>query len=487
MPFRRSRRRDPLAALLMFVSWATGFGVTLTTARAAESEMQIEVDARELPRRLLHTTQRVACQPGPLALWYPKWIPGTHSPCGPLDTVGGLRLTTEDGKVIPWHRDQVELYRLSCVVPEGHHAIRVELDTICNSPAVDASGHLSYGNAAVGIINWPTCLLYPEGPTAKETRVCLALRLPERWTYATAMKANQDKDGLIVFQPVTLATLADSPLIAGEHMRTISLAAGPNPPAFFHLASESPTAIQLAPEVVEHYSRMVREAGALFGTCHYPEFHFLITCSDELGHLGLEHLSSSLNGVRERELIDGGSRRGWVANLIPHEYVHSWCGKYRRPAGQCTADFHTPQQTALLWVYEGLTEYLGEVLMVRSGLASLKDYRETLASTIGGLMLRTGRKWRSLEDTAVASHLLRAGSPNWNELRRGQDYYFEGACCGWKPTQSSANKPRALVAWMISAGNSWARVAPKLTPYLTTAARLSRFSRKRPISTGSTS
>ncbi len=121
------------------------------------------------------------------------------------------------------------------------------------------------------------------------------------------------------------------------------------------------------------------------------------------------------------------SRRGWVANLIPHEYVHSWCGKYRRPAGQCTADFHTPQQTALLWVYEGLAEYLGEVLMVRSGLASLHDYRETLAATIGGLMLRTGRKWRSLEDTAVASHLLRAGSPNWNELRRDQDYYFEGA------------------------------------------------------------
>ncbi len=287
-----------------------GFGVLLDSARAAESEMQIEVDARELPRRLLHTTQRVACKPGPLALWYPKWIPGTHAPCGPLDTVGGLRLTTEDGKVIPWHRDQVELYRLSCVVPEGHHAIRVELDTICNAPAVDASGHLSYGNASVGIINWPTCLLYPEGPTAKEIRVSLALRLPEGWTYATAIKPSQEKEGLIVFQPVTLATLADSPLIAGEHMRTIPLLAGPNPPAFFHLASESPAAIQLAPEVVEHYSRMVREAGALFGTCHYPEFHFLITCSDELGHLGLEHLSSSLNGVRERELIDGAQPQG---------------------------------------------------------------------------------------------------------------------------------------------------------------------------------
>src|SRR4051812_8348340 len=163
------------------------------------------------------------------------------------------------------------------------------------------------------------------------------------------------------------------------------------------------------------------------GPCHYPEFHFLVTCSDDLGHLGLEHLTSSLNGVRERDLIDDASRKGWIANLIPHEYVHSWCGKFRRPVGQCTPDFQTPQETRLLWVYEGLTEYLGEVLMVRSGLVKLEDYRETLASTIGGLMLRTGRKWRSLEDTAVASHLLRSGSPNWSELRRGQDYYFEGA------------------------------------------------------------
>jgi len=411
----------------MFVCWLTGSCVLLTTARAAESVLRIEVDARDLPRRLLHTNLRIACEPGPLTLWYPKWIPGTHAPCGPVDTVGGLRLTTDDGKAIPWHRDQVELYRLNCVVPESTRTIHVQLDTICNAPAVDASGHLSFGNGSVGIINWPTCLLYPEGPTARQTRVHLALRLPDRWKYATALKPSEQKEGLIAFQPVPLSTLADSPLIAGEHMRTIPLAAGPNPPAFFHLASEAPAALQLAPEVVELYSRMVREAGALFGTCHYSEFHFLITCRDELGQLGLEHLSSSLNGVRERDLIDSASRKGWIANLIPHEYVHSWCGKYRRPIGQCTADFHTPERTSLLWVYEGLTEYLGEVIMVRSGLVNLKDYRETLTSTIGGLMLRTGRKWRSLEDTAVASHLLRASSPNWNELRRDQDYYSEGA------------------------------------------------------------
>ena len=427
MPCCRSCGRFRIAALLMLVCWLTGCCMLPTFGRAAEQVLQIEVDARDLPRRLLHTRLRIACEPGPLTLWYPKWIPGTHAPCGPVDTVGGLRLTTDEGKVIQWNRDLVELYRLNCVVPAGTHTIHVQLDTICNAPAVDASGHLSFGNGSVGIINWPTCLLYAAGPTARQTLVHLSLRLPDRWKYATALKPSEEKAGLIRFQPVSLSTLADSPLIAGEYMRTVPLAAGPNPPAFFHLASEAPAALQLTPEVVELYSRMVREAGALFGTCHYSEFHFLITCSDELGQLGLEHLSSSLNGVRERDLIDGANRKGWIANLIPHEYVHSWCGKFRRPIGQCTADFHTPERTSLLWVYEGLTEYLGEVIMVRSGLVNQKDYRDTLTSTIGGLMLRAGRKWRSLEDTAVASHLLRAVSPNWNELHRDQDYYSEGA------------------------------------------------------------
>ena len=220
-------------------------------------------------------------------------------------------------------------------------------------------------------------------------------------------------------------------------------------------------------------------------TCHYSEFHFLITCSDELGQLGLEHLSSSLNGVRERDLIDNASRKGWIANLIPHEYVHSWCGKYRRPAGQCTADFQYAQHTSLLWVYEGLTEYLGEVLMVRSGLVNLNDYRETLASTIGGLMLRTGRKWRSLEDTAVASHLLRAGSPNWNELHRDQDYYFEGALVDGSRRHHPATNRRSAPALMIFAGNSWAGTLQAATPYPMTLARSSSSSRRPPISTGS--
>jgi predicted metalloprotease with PDZ domain len=415
MPIHRS---VPLVLAALFLEQAPAI------LRAAEPTLQVEVDARELARRLLHADVRIPCRPGPLRLWYPKWIPGCHAAAGPLHNVGGFRVETADGKPIPWKRDEVELFLVHCDIPPGVGEIRAHLDYICNEPAVLASGHLSYGNSSVGVINWNTCLVYPEGPTAQETSVQIRLRLPERWQFATALKSAENKDK-IAFQPVSLEELIDCPLIAGEHLRTIDL--NTTPKTFLHVASESPGALQLNLKVIDLYTRVVNEAHALFGAAHYPQFHFLITCSDELGYFGLEHLTSSLNGVRERDLLEDKKRRGWVANLIPHEYVHSWCGKYRRPAAMCTPNSHTPQKTRLLWVYEGLTEYLGEVLMVRSGLTAEPEYREMLAAELGTLMRRQGRRWRPLEDTAVASPILRAASANWNDLRRDQDYYAEGA------------------------------------------------------------
>ena len=177
MVHRQHRCEWGITPIVAALVWLLVSSLMSSAAWCGELTLHLEVDARDLPRRLLHTRMRIPCNPGPLTLWYPKWIPGTHAPSGPLDTVGGLRLTTPDGQAIAWHRDEVELYRLTCQMPAGTHEVQVELDTICNAPAVEASGHLSYGNALVGIINWPTCLLYPDGATADETQIALALRL----------------------------------------------------------------------------------------------------------------------------------------------------------------------------------------------------------------------------------------------------------------------------------------------------------------------
>jgi predicted metalloprotease with PDZ domain len=398
------------------------------SVRAADAlPLTIEVNARELARKLVHTTLEVPCKAGELRLWYPKWFPGSHGPHGRVEDVAGLRVETLEGKTLTWSRDEVELHCFVVKVPAGVEKVRVKLDTICETSGPDKAGILTVGTPDVGVVNWNTCLVYPEGPASDEQPVKVRLRLPDGWKYASALKSEKDKEGVIAFDSVSLTTLVDCPLIAGKYLRTIKLDAGDGPAAFLHLTSESPEALKLDPKIVELYSRVVREAYALFDVAHYPEYHFLVVCSDALGLFGLEHLTSSLNGVGERGLTDERLRKGWwIANLIPHEYAHSWCGKYRRPAAMITPNFHTPQKTKLLWVYEGLTEYLGEVLSVRAGLLTPDEYKLTMTNKIRDLSRTAGRQWRSLEDTGVAAHISRHPGNSWNQLRRKQDFYMEG-------------------------------------------------------------
>jgi predicted metalloprotease with PDZ domain len=420
---RRLRTSATVLSLICLLAW----GSARTVAAAGGPTIRATVDARDLPRNLLHTQLSVPCQPGTLRLWYPRWIPGSHGSTSHVEDVAGLQVETPDGKSLAWRRDEIDLHCVICEVPTGVPEVRVRLDTICNvSHVADYSGEYSFGDLSLGMLNWNTCLLYPEGPTSTAIQVQLTLQLPEKWQFATALKTEKSKPGEVTFQTASLEDIIDSPVIAGENLRTFKLDSGKNPPAFLHVVSESRSALQLSPKVVDTYGRVVQEACGLFGAAHYPEYHFLVVCSNELGQFGLEHHACSVNGVRERDLIDDHYRRGWTANLLPHEYAHSWCGKFRRPVGLCTPNYHTPQKTKHLWVYEGLTEYLGEVLMVRSGLVSPAEYREMLAWTLSEQRCGDGRRWRSLEDTAVASPLLRAPSPNWNDLRRGQDYYPEG-------------------------------------------------------------
>jgi predicted metalloprotease with PDZ domain len=306
----------------------------------------VEVDARDLPRRLVRTTQRVPCRPGPLALWYPKWVPGSHGPYGRVADVAGLRMETPAGEPIPWTRDEVELHRATLTVPAGVTTVWVKLDALCEAAAVDAAGAYAFGTPRVGVVNWDTCPVYPEGVPADAQRVAVRVRQPAGWAFATALAADPPAGEGIGFAPVSLTEPVDRPLIAGEHLRTIPLAVGDGPPAFLHLASGSKLATRLPAEVVAEYGKLVREATAPFGPARYPAFHSLVTLSDGLGQFGLEHARCSLNGQAERDLIDDGRRRGWVANLLPHEFAHAWCGKFRRPRAMLTPDFHRPSAPA---------------------------------------------------------------------------------------------------------------------------------------------
>ncbi len=388
--------------------------------------IQLEIDSTDLPRRLLHARLVFPVSGETLTLWYPRWLPGIHAPGGPIQNLVGLRFESPRKERLEWRRNEEEPERFACALPKGITQVMVYLDYICNQSTPNSVGVDSFGNSKIGVLNWNTCLLYPEGDQVGSLRVQASLKLPKGWRHTVALpKAEADGDWLR-FPAVPLTELLDSPVIAGEFLRTLDLSAEGFPPTFLHLTSEAENAIEIDEETIRLYRNLVVEAKALFGVAHYPEYHFLAVLSNEFPKIGLEHLASSLNIADERSLVDEKKRKDWVAYLLPHEYVHSWCGKYRRPRGMTTPNFHVPQHTELLWVYEGLTQYLGEILTVRSGFLTPEEYLDRFTQKVGSLMRQTGREWRPLVDTAISTHLLRGGSPNWAALRRNQDYYNEG-------------------------------------------------------------
>ena len=196
-------------------------------------------------------------------------------------------------------------------------------------------------------------------------------------------------------------------------------------PHYLHLAADSDDDLRLRQEAIDGYKNLVKETGALFGSRHYRRYDFLFTLSDHIAHFGLEHHESSDDRVNERTLIDPDLERV-AASLLTHEFTHSWNGKYRRPAVLATGNYEDPMKGDLLWVYEGLTQYLGDVLAVRSGLETADEFREALAASAATLDYRPGRTWRDLEDTAVAAQILYDASDQWENWRRSVDYYQEG-------------------------------------------------------------
>ncbi|MGA7380323.1 MAG: M61 family peptidase, partial [Terriglobales bacterium] len=354
-------------------------------------------------------------------------IPGNHRPSGPIANVAGIKMEA-GGQTLAWERDPVDMYAFHVNVPAGTNELHVSLDTITDDGSAGAGGPAATTN--VLDLNWNQVVLYPQGASSDAVGVEAAVTPPQGWKFGTALAvAGVTKSGtnvVIGFKPVSLTTLIDSPLIAGDHYRRVELTnPGDTPPHVIDMVSESDAGLAMTPADEAAYRKLVAETGALFGARHYREYHFLWTLSDQAGHHGLEHHQSSDNSTAERTLIDPDIHL-LMADLLPHEFTHSWNGKYRRPAGLATRNYQDPMVGDLLWVYEGLTEYLGRVLTARSGLWTPEQYREALAATAAMLDHRAGRTWRPLEDTARSVQILRMLGPEWQSWRRGLDYYPEG-------------------------------------------------------------
>ena len=393
-------------------------------AIAQGKEITLAVDATDISRRIVHCTLSIPAAPGALTLYYPEWIPGEHGPTGPIINLTGLKFTV-GGKPLVWRRDDVDMYAIHLQVPVGVNRVEAALDFLEPGPGERFSSGAST-SSQMATINWNQLVLYPRAAHTDDILISASIKLPAGWKSGSALPVASHNGATITFKPVSLTTLVDSPLIAGAHFRQIPITpAGEQRQHFIELAADTEAALAVSDSDVEAFKRLVSETGALFGARHYNDYRFIVAASDYVAHFGLEHHQSSDDRVAERSFVDPDRRR-LVPTLFSHEMTHSWNGKYRRPAGLATPDYQQPMKGELLWVYEGLTNYLGEVLAVRSGLQSQNDYREVLAMTAGYLNNRPGRTWRPLSDTAVAAQLLYNAPGAWDSWRRSTDYYDEG-------------------------------------------------------------
>lgn len=405
---------------------ATAFALVLMTATGAASaaDLTLRVDAREVQRKHVHTDMTLAVRGGgPLTLVFPKWIPGEHGPTGPLDTMIGLVIRA-NGAPLKWQRDPRDMYAITVTVPAGATRLDIALD----SGLTIEGGEFGAGPTSseqLAVLPFNLFVLLPQGRDAADIGTEAVVLAPPGWKLSCALDLHPQPDGSVALEPASLSRLIDSPVQMGAYLERIELPGSPPYPELHHaisIAADSAAALAAPADFAAGYGRLVAQAGALFGTRMYRHYTWLLSLSDAVAHFGLEHHESSDDRLFENTLADEGRREG-LAELFAHEYVHSWNGKYRRPAGLLSPDYDQPMDGSLLWVYEGLTNFWGDVLPVRAGLAPPEHYREMLAAVAGGYQNQPGNRWRALADTAVAAQDLYLAPDAWISSRRDADFY----------------------------------------------------------------
>jgi predicted metalloprotease with PDZ domain len=387
-----------------------------------QTPIALTVDLRDAPKKILHAEEVIPVSPGANTLVYPKWIPGEHMPSGPIDDMAGFFITG-NGQPMKWERDPIDMFAFHFDVPRDVSTVDIKMDFLAtpNGGSFTAGGSTS---ANLAMLSWNTLVLYPQGKKAADVMIAPSVTLPDGWKFGTALEPTGTAPN-VSFKAVSLEQLIDSPVLTGRFFREIPLATDITPKHFLDMAADGPEDLNISQEHIDEFSTLVRQTGLLYRSRHYNSYHFLVTLSDQVLHFGLEHHQSSDDRVEPATFV---SDEKFVLDglLLPHEFTHSWNGKYRRPIGLATPNYQEPMIGDGLWVYEGLTEYLGDVLTARCGIWTPRQYRDRLAGIAATYDTRPGRTWRDLQDTArMAQILYTVGGPfdNW---RRGTDFYDEG-------------------------------------------------------------
>ena len=380
--------------------------------------LRLEVDASDTSRGIYRVVETIPVpRPGPLTLLYPQWLPGNHGPSGPIQSLAGLRISA-GGRAVPWRRDSSYVYAFHVDVPAGVRELRLEFQHL--SPTDSGQGRVTMTPAMLNL-QWEKMSLYPAGYFTRGIPIQASVTYPTGWTAATSLDVASRQGSRIAYRTVPYETLVDSPVFAGRYARREQLADH----IWLNLFADEPGDLAMTPAQLAIHRRVAEQEIRLFGTQHYDDYEFLLALTDELGGVGLEHLRSSENSHPRTYFTEWDSGSAG-RDLLTHEFTHSWNGKYRRPADLWTPNYNVPMRDSLLWVYEGQTQFWGNVLAARSGLMPREDVLAELARTAAFYDTLPGRSWRPLIDT-TNDPIVQARRPQpWSSWMRGEDYYSEG-------------------------------------------------------------
>ena len=411
-----------LSVLLTLTTTPALAQTPLPAGSAWPGTLRINVDARDLDRRIFKVIATVPAKPGPLTLLYPQWLPGNHSPSGPIDKLAGLQVTA-NGKPLKWERDQFNVYAFKVDVPQGATEVVARFNYLSSQGG--SQGRVVMTPEMLNL-QWNASSLYPGGVDAGGLQAQASVTLPAGWSYATALETERRDGDTLVFKPISYEHLVDSPLFAGEHFQRFDLDPGAKQPVHLNVFADDAKSLKASSDQLKAHRALVQQMDKLYGARHFDHYDFLLALTDKLGGIGLEHHRSSENSGDVGYFTEWD--KTWLGrDLLPHEFNHSWNGKYRRGADLATANFNVPMGDSLLWVYEGQTQFWGQVLAARSGLWSEQQARDMLANVAATFDRgRPGLAWRPLQDTTNDPTIAQRRGLAYRNYQMSEDYYSGG-------------------------------------------------------------
>jgi predicted metalloprotease with PDZ domain len=389
--------------------------------RAYPGEIRLAVNATDIEQRIVHVHETLTGIGADTVLLYPKWLPGTHAPEGPLDRLAGIKITAS-GAPVSWTRDPVDVYAFHVHPAAGVKSLDIDFDYL--SPTSPKVGAIEMTRDIL-LLEWNSLVLYPAGYFARQIPVQASVALPADWKFGSALEIAGANGGETEFKRTTLNTLVDSPVYAGRYAARLDLDPNGAVPVHLDLFADRPELLAITPEQLEAHRSLVQQAYKLYGSHHYSHYDFLYSLSDQLQQNGLEHHQSSEDGSVPEALTEW-DKTAYDRDLLAHEFTHSWNGKFRRPADLWTANYNVPMRDSLLWVYEGQTQYWGQVLTARAGLWTKQQALDELALTAAYYDVESGRRWRALQDTTNDEIINPRRPMSWPSWQRFEDYYSEG-------------------------------------------------------------